>query len=1002
MLSALPQNSPESSSDSHLSLRMEQFAKRWYRYRVPLLLLSILVASVLLFLESPFGEYHIHALSQKLAFSHQSPFLTIQSWSASQQQLAQLEILIDNGFILIYGLTLFTWCVFFALHSLFVVGADGSELHTPTARFMKRMGLIIALLVLVGMTADFIENIIMNTWFYSQEDSGTSGLPWLWTILIILKFFPVVAAVWYILLHPLGILYSFIELGPGQKEAYAIKQNSIQTYAQTQQHYMAEVKQATLLKTANPNLSQRLNDRGKPPGDPKKRRFHWLLAFWSSLLGVQFLIYLLIFMGIIINLDQFDEIFFLWLSTKGNLQIAGTVLFLLLTLVGLGAMLYVTSKILLYLKPIKGIAPPTQSVSISANTLTNHFSDYRFVQLLPLVFVALPFVITGWAFVSSYRDLPAIERDTPLYILRFVLLIIALILTGLVTVYRFWRSHRPNEETEMLLFTSTTPTRDYALLVRLIPGSMIFGQALLNILLLVFIPSVGLTVAQLIGLHAVLLLWLCAVAYLGTLLIQFNKLPLYPLILIVVLYALIVSMFNDNSAIRQTPDTAAIVSSRPTFENYFDRWYRDRTKKLTDTSEIPVVIIAAEGGGIRAAAWTAACLYQLDSLIPDFSRYVFGISGVSGGSVGAATYIALQRANAARVHNLSLIGAQSRDIVSHDLIAPTVASMLFRGGVHNLSPAPVYALDRNRWLEDAWEKALFDHIPDEREAVRLTLEKSFLTYYDSPADSTRFPLLFLNSSVAETGQKALLSPLNLGNPPLSPTNKQASNSHFYDVVDLFAVTRADIPFKTATFLSARFPFVTSGGRVDGQLPNMKSVCFPAFHLIDGGYVENTGIMTAIQLIRRLQQLSQRDTTRYRVRYYLLSLHNGQATDNAAAKLTFRFLSEPLTGFLSAAGRQGFALDQLVAYTLKKHSDPLNDQPNDLQFTYINFSLDRTRGHQYPLGWYLSPTAADSLNATAARQLCCLLNTPQMKSLEAYIARKSGTAQTPLNRSCSCN
>ena len=996
---AVTQQSAASASNSDPSIKFDQFVERFYPYRVPLLIASLIVSVVLLFLEAPFGDYHIHALSHKLAFSGQSPFPTIHSWNTSQCQLTQLEIWIDSGFVFLYGLTLITWCHFFAHKSLFVVDKEGN-LNTPTARLMKRLGMTLALLVVAGMVADLIENTVMTTWLYMRWSSIPVWFRWLWCSLISIKLFPPIAAIWYILLHPVSIVYSLIELLPGRRVSFSTKRDDLQTHAKNQQAYMAEVKQE-----ASRELIESSRDLESLPGgpdepdnpQPQKRRFWWLLTVWNSVLGVQFLLYLLLFMSIVVNLDQFDEVFFLWLSSTGNWQIVGTISLLILTLVCLGAMLYVTSKILLYLNPTKGLEPagqPTEDnpAQTAATALNTHSSEFSFVKAVPLGFVALPFVVTLVAFLTSYSDLPTTERGESAHVLRFVMLIAVLLVSGWITVYSFYQKHRADEETEMLLFRSTTPVRDYVLLIRLIPGSMLFGQGLLNVLLLIFIPATGLFVAKWIGLHAVLLLWLCAVAYLGTLLIQFNKLPLYPLILGVVVYVVIASMFNDNSTIRQTPDTSGLVDKRPGFDHYFDMWYRQRDTAIIKT-EIPVVIIASEGGGIRAAGWTTACLHQLDSLIPGFTRYVFGISGVSGGGVGAATYIALQRANATRADSLHrlppLVGSMAEDVVSHDLIAPTVASMLFRGGVHNFSPAPIKSLDRNRWLEDAWEKATFDHVPDANVTVRRRLEQSFLQYCDSPADSTRFPLLFLNSSVAETGQKAILSPLSLENPPLPPDNQQSKKSHFYDVVDLFAVTKADIPFKTATFLCARFPFVTSGGRAEGQLPNMKSACKPTFHLIDGGYIENTGIMTGVQIIRRLQQITRLDTIHhYKVHYYLISLHNGQATDNATSKSTFRFLSEPLTGFLNAAGRQGFALDQLVAYTLKKPTDSTDvPKPNELQFTYINISLDRSsKGHQYPLGWYLSPLAARSLNVAAQKQVSDMAN-KQLAPLKNYIIHR---------------
>ncbi|MGY3690537.1 hypothetical protein ACVIGA_000617 [Bradyrhizobium sp. USDA 3240] len=55
---------------------------------------------------------------------------------------------------------------------------------------------------------------------------------------------------------------------------------------------------------------------------------------------------------------------------------------------------------------------------------------------------------------------------------------------------------------------------------------------------------------------------------------------------------------------------------------------------------LPAFIVAAEGGGIRAAAMTAIVLKELSLRNPKFADHLFAIVGVSGGSVGAATYAA--------------------------------------------------------------------------------------------------------------------------------------------------------------------------------------------------------------------------------------------------------------------------------------------------------------------------------------------------------------------------
>jgi hypothetical protein len=55
-----------------------------------------------------------------------------------------------------------------------------------------------------------------------------------------------------------------------------------------------------------------------------------------------------------------------------------------------------------------------------------------------------------------------------------------------------------------------------------------------------------------------------------------------------------------------------------------------------------LIIVAAEGGGIRAAYWTAGILTRLVDCPPALADSLFAISAVSGGSLGAAVYVSLR------------------------------------------------------------------------------------------------------------------------------------------------------------------------------------------------------------------------------------------------------------------------------------------------------------------------------------------------------------------------
>src|SRR5262249_52896804 len=117
---------------------------------------------------------------------------------------------------------------------------------------------------------------------------------------------------------------------------------------------------------------------------------------------------------------------------------------------------------------------------------------------------------------------------------------------------------------------------------------------------------------------------------------------------------------------------------------------------------VPMLIIATAGGGIRAAYWTATVLQQLQR---DFEKnnsyldtYLFAISGVSGGSVGAMDYIAARH-----------FGDKPTTYLQSDFLAPAIASLVFADGPSNFLP-DFGQLDRGAALERSLESGSSKHL----------------------------------------------------------------------------------------------------------------------------------------------------------------------------------------------------------------------------------------------------------------------------------------------------
>jgi len=305
----------------------------------------------------------------------------------------------------------------------------------------------------------------------------------------------------------------------------------------------------------------------------------------------------------------------------------------------------------------------------------------------------------------------------------------------------------------------------------------------------------------------------------------------FPVLSILFLTAAVFSVFNDNHGIRLLSGTKA---ERFPLEAFAEQWTQRNPPGAAAVR--PMIFVAAAGGGIRASQWTTAVLTHLADNHPKFAESVFAISGVSGGSVGAAFYSALLKQNidCAQAAGKDCLQSRARDMLSHDFLGPTVSALLFNDLLQRFLPVGILP-DRQKALEQGWERAwskAFDGGAGMAEAYSDTWSK--------PGGAGKWrPLLLLNDTHLETGRKVITSPF-----PLDP-------STFADDVDLIQLLgERDMPLSAAAGNSARFTYVSPPGTLpyDGGWFDMRE---DNGHLLDGGYFDNNGAITLQALLQTL-------------------------------------------------------------------------------------------------------------------------------------------------------
>lgn len=246
-------------------------------------------------------------------------------------------------------------------------------------------------------------------------------------------------------------------------------------------------------------------------------------------------------------------------------------------------------------------------------------------------------------------------------------------------------------------------------------------------------------------------------------------------------------------------------------------------------TEDSIVVVAANGGGIQAAAWTARVLTGLakdQDVGVRFSNSLRLISAVSGGSVGAMYFVNEYAAGGPPPGEeldkiVDRTEESSLDKIAWGLVYPDFLRLL----------VPYkFKWDRGRALEDAWLNAL----PRNK---REKLRKEGLSYWRAEAEARRRPGLIFNTTIAETGERLPLSTIDL------PPDSQGRRIQKQFLEGLCPETKAppcskDIPVVTATRLSASFPYVSPAARAEVQGPGA--------HIVDGGYYDNYGMSSLVE------------------------------------------------------------------------------------------------------------------------------------------------------------
>jgi hypothetical protein len=372
----------------------------------------------------------------------------------------------------------------------------------------------------------------------------------------------------------------------------------------------------------------------------------------------------------------------------------------------------------------------------------------------------------------------------------------------------------------------------------------------------------------------------------------------------------------------------------PILNEAFVKWLKARPSFETFVSakrKYPVFLVAAQGGGQYAAYHTALFMARLYDACPDLQHHIFAVSSVSGGSLGSVLLAELLKTtqpqpSGCRIKEAtgkSRLEDKVRSFFEADLVSPVIANLLYLDFPRLLIPQLPMPRDRAGALELAIEQTW-------RRKTQVSsggLDTGFIGAWSAEGPA---PALFMNTTAANFGLPVLLSQVFMSSrstddglkvlvqnfslsaiflqiPLFKDTifyqksknlNIQEHNEKiirlfnqeiygkpkFYNILEF--APDLQINKSTAAVLSARFPYITPSGTLltknnykprDIFLRNANTL-----QLIDGGFWDNSGIGTALEIARNIKDLTKADNILDNIDFYLISFgHANNVLQNTA-------------------------------------------------------------------------------------------------------------------------
>jgi hypothetical protein len=394
-------------------------------------------------------------------------------------------------------------------------------------------------------------------------------------------------------------------------------------------------------------------------------------------------------------------------------------------------------------------------------------------------------------------------------------------------------------------------------------------------------------------------------------------------------------------------------AKRVPLQEHFDTWFKNLAADTLETAyyrigeqeAIPVIFIAAEGGALRTGAFTAMMLAKLQDQFPAFHKYIYCYSGVSGGTLGTNFFNA-ELMRHLNNHDTTRYSYATEKFFKNDFLASVTGKLVFGEVLNYFIPVHIERMDRAIAMENIWEYAWGRIYPDEKKNI---LAQSF-----NETIKPGLPAIFINTTEVETGLQCVWSNVEINSVPL------------YQKRDLYKRVNKQLAYSTAINLSTRFPLVSPGAAFFYSVKNGKDSVKVRSHFVDGGYYENKGSETLLQVLKALH------LNNVPVKPYILQFNFGEADSTIAPVKSFNEVKEVVSAIYNTReGRGAISQEELKKYVV-----------DSLKGELINLDL-KLNTKRIPMNWILSKTAVNRLSELTGRMVRLSDNKDQKDKAELY-------------------